>query len=1024
VRCGSRPSKRMEQLVHLRLKSIYKAFKQNTSHQQNHSHGGPASLKASFSLKSSKPVKSGTPRLKDDYDFDDPDDLDTLFHAGPVSVAAAASSSKSKQSFTGGAKNKNSVSASRLLQQQRHDFIDSANRFKEEKERADAAAAALLAELDEEEEIKGKNSKKKKKKNKSKQPPLQSQQSGDHATIENKNSDDVRNEVDFVDDGIVDIADDDVSSTEYISALAMLKEDYDHWDRKPSAKVISPDGSGQDYQTNDNEQSTDYLENELLNLIAKEDIDGLESLLESIKGIPGRAGIRKNAKKALKRLRLESAPQLIEEPNEPTIEELEYNTIPDAFANPDSNGYLQIVSLTHNKPSSQCATPGSQHGIANAMRSRPSNSGGPLKSECVMHVRPLIVGWMIGKGGQRIRDLMEESGARIWIDQDSMGSQDPRLLYISGSRKNVDIAMDLLSDLVSKYQPLSSSHVRQQATTNPPPEKVNIDTHAMDSNVSESADISPGPLTMKMGPSLSNRNGVGASGDVRAKQVVFCDPRFVPLLIGKRGWTIKNIQDTTGAKVDIDQTVTPRRITVSGSEGSVEKAMRMVRDVLSYPHSQLHGSSADNTNMETMTETVSASREHSNAEAIFADVGQLEENLALATSQEAGSDLPLNAPLSAKISGHSPPSSLIMTRDAKSTISASSSLSSTPEPTLPVSSTAKIPQLDIGPATFSPEQGRTMFNAMGGDMPQGSGVPLTPLSPAGNAAMFLLQGANNVFDARDQSFPSMQPLNPVYANMNVGGSLHHVSPNQQTRPTYLSEQQNMFLSQPNPQPLSMTDTDVFPPPQSVYGATHRLVGAQGSIQNSFLPNTNVTSGVGSTGFWNGIGTSHGFTQGGIGAAPSQHVSSADNFHLNAAVEFLEHSQQLHPKPLSTIGDANGLMGLSVPSTNLSNQSLQNNQDNLLSFTRRQDDAQMVDSLFGPSTTPAGPSTMLSRLQGLSLNPNEASTGLWGSGDPLVDSTLRPLESAESLMFGSLSSPHPPTERKSESRFLWGESGSF
>merc|ERR1712028_292180 len=31
VRCGHRPSKRMEQLVHLRLKSIYKAFKSSSS---------------------------------------------------------------------------------------------------------------------------------------------------------------------------------------------------------------------------------------------------------------------------------------------------------------------------------------------------------------------------------------------------------------------------------------------------------------------------------------------------------------------------------------------------------------------------------------------------------------------------------------------------------------------------------------------------------------------------------------------------------------------------------------------------------------------------------------------------------------------------------------------------------------------------------------------------------------------------------------------------------------------------------
>jgi hypothetical protein len=318
-----------------------------------------------------------------------------------------------------------------------------------------------------------------------------------------------------------------------------------------------------------------------------------------------------------------------------------------------------------------------------------------------------------------------------------------------------------------------------------------------------------------------------------------------------------------------------------------------------------------------------------------------------------------------------------------------------------------------------------MFNAMVGDLPHVSSVPLTPLSPTGNPAMFHLQGANNGFDPRDQNFPPMQSLNTMQTNLNLAGPLHHASPNQHTRPSFLPDQQNMFLPPPNPPPLPMTGPDVFPPPQSAFGAMHRPVDTQGSMHNSFPPNTNTMPGVGGTGFWNGIGTAHGgYTQGGVGTVPPQHVTSTDNFHLSAAVEFLEHSQHLHPKPLSTIGDTNGFMGLSVTSTNHHNQALQNSQDNLLNFSRRQDDAQMVDSLFGPSVTPAGSGTMLSGLQGLSLNPSEASTGLWGSDDPLISATSRPIGADESLMFGGLSSPHPPSDRKSESRFLWGESGRF
>ena len=75
---------------------------------------------------------------------------------------------------------------------------------------------------------------------------------------------------------------------------------------------------------------------------------------------------------------------------------------------------------------------------------------------------------------------------------------------------------------------------------------------------------------------------------------ISCEHRFVPLLIRRCGWTVKNIQDTSGARVDIDQTVNPRKIIISGEAAQVEKALRLVQEVLSYPHAQLHHGSPVN----------------------------------------------------------------------------------------------------------------------------------------------------------------------------------------------------------------------------------------------------------------------------------------------------------------------------------------------------------------------------------------------------------------------------------------------
>ena len=66
------------------------------------------------------------------------------------------------------------------------------------------------------------------------------------------------------------------------------------------------------------------------------------------------------------------------------------------------------------------------------------------RTECILSLSPLIVGYLIGKNGDRIRSLMEKSHTKIWIDQDSMKDGENRGMYISGSKTNVQTAMELV----------------------------------------------------------------------------------------------------------------------------------------------------------------------------------------------------------------------------------------------------------------------------------------------------------------------------------------------------------------------------------------------------------------------------------------------------------------------------------------------------------------------------------------------------------------------------------------------------
>ena len=152
VRCGHRPSKRVEQLVHLRLKSIYKAFKQSGA-----------------ALEGGKKDADNTNR-KDDS----PPDLSLTGDVGAVLQAAAAAAHTNCQSNLDECHESNAnheqgrVPGKRILEAERRRINnlshekrnpikeknndDAQQIFSRTQAEADAAAAALLAEIDLEEE--------------------------------------------------------------------------------------------------------------------------------------------------------------------------------------------------------------------------------------------------------------------------------------------------------------------------------------------------------------------------------------------------------------------------------------------------------------------------------------------------------------------------------------------------------------------------------------------------------------------------------------------------------------------------------------------------------------------------------------------------------------------------------------------------------------------------------------------------------------------------------------------------------
>lgn len=739
----------MEQLVHLRLKSIYKAFKSSSSNTSagggsgnNSTYDGGKGDGNNFQSRNSKDDDNGgrsrrnkPTTLQDmvkEHDDEDP------WMMGPAGVLPHKLCRDLEQNYLA------------------------------EQKKADAAAEALLAEIEEEEtamaQKKSKKKKKKERKNANKQPKpsAKSDTGGDERE---KSGDDVVAKIEAPQNDV-----------------AMLNSRDDDRNADPLSEIDSADKrtkvDGEIDNTIEKAEETkiDPVEKKLVDCVKNFDTEGIESILFRLKGVPGRAGLRKNAKKALKRLKLElNPPQPTPlETKEETVSKTERkSTAPIHRPSHTADKVLPVV-VDSRISSKKTATKSNVHheksNITKSPRPKASSrkNNGSNRCEASVEIVSRLVGWMIGKNGQRIRDLMEESGAKIWIDQEKFKGQETRNVYISGDRKSVDQAVLLVNDVITNAPPpqgmsntiseatalmtnmaISSKRIENPAKatglTSPPPTHTaqpavpstvevksawakasgssfgvdkmspgtipkppvlissSVPVAAEKANESSKAETASEPRNVGSGINegaprvLMTVPKIGVDGatpaidasiasnpqhksDEVTTEIVTCDVRFVPLLIGKRGWTIKNIQDDSGARVDIDQTVTPRQVRISGSKENVDKAVTMVRDVLSYPHAQLQSSSENMVNdergiaselgMEIPLSEVPVLVPSPTKQKLLAASAVLEHDVIRNSMSRQGE-------ISERI--HSPPP---LVGDAKSAISASSSLSSTPDPSI------------------------------------------------------------------------------------------------------------------------------------------------------------------------------------------------------------------------------------------------------------------------------------------------------------------------------------------------------
>lgn len=269
-------------------------------------------------------------------------------------------------------------------------------------------------------------------------------------------------------------------------------------------------------------------------------------------------------------------------------------------------------------------------------KAKETRGGTAAPNACTLKVPHDVIGMLIGRGGETIKELKKESGAKIDINKEKPEDTD-RIVSISGPPECVEHAKKMIDEMLEKSRDRYSSitvkamEVSKDAVAIPTPtalvgpaDKVTIliPTELIGMLIGKGGETIR-TIQKDCGVQMEIMKGDGSNDSKRAVQVtgptescarariqieevlgrareVPADPRkeresrkdssytfdlaaeLVGRLIGRGGDTISRIQRETGAKVDVAREARDgeHAITVKGDPEAVEKAREMIEDVL------------------------------------------------------------------------------------------------------------------------------------------------------------------------------------------------------------------------------------------------------------------------------------------------------------------------------------------------------------------------------------------------------------------------------------------------------------
>lgn len=158
------------------------------------------------------------------------------------------------------------------------------------------------------------------------------------------------------------------------------------------------------------------------------------------------------------------------------------------------------------------------------------------------------VGLIIGRGGETIRDLQERSGCHVNIVGEQKSVNGLRPVNLIGSKEAAAKAKDFIMEIVESDSKTAAEKGRSAPQRD------------------QGRDAGYG----------------GGNGGDKITDSVFVPSEAVGMIIGKGGETIKDMQNTTGCKINVSPSSGPgeteREIGLVGPKDSIERAKRAIAD--------------------------------------------------------------------------------------------------------------------------------------------------------------------------------------------------------------------------------------------------------------------------------------------------------------------------------------------------------------------------------------------------------------------------------------------------------------